>query len=496
MGIVVKQSIRTIAVTIVGAILGVLINLLSVKYFVQTDFGFTQNLVKIALLFNYLGSFGFATTFVVYGQKFDRNHPKRSSFITLSILVPTLITLLVTLGYFLFKSTIIHLYHSGDEYLMDRYFVLFPLLTIFSVMLSLQEGYLQSLHKTALQSFAREVLNRVVYLALVFMYGYSILNFDQFIWWYTILYLIPIAYLFYYIFKYGGFKTDWNINQLNRFEKRQIILFSFNQTLVVLVLILIQQVDTLLIGPLSVQGFEAVAIYGIAMFAISVMRNPIRAIGLAAFPSLSKSYNNIQLKELRTNFNKSTLSIQLLVVYCCVALFVGMPEIQALLNEWKEGYELVGALILIMIIGNGIDLMGGLTYELIALSKYYKYNTIFAFICLLIIVGLIYFWISPFGLVGVAWASTCGLIVYAVMKSLLLLKKFKIKNYSHQTLQIILIGACSGILPYFIQPTWHPIIVLGIKGIVLSIIFIFLIYKFKILLDFNNAINKMLHKYK
>lgn len=492
MGIVIKQSIRTMAITIIGAIMGVAINLLSIKYFFATDFGFTQNLIKIALLISYISSFGFGTTLVVYGQKYHKQNAQRSSFITLSILVPAISTLIITLLYALLKFPIVNSYHSGDETLMRKFYILFPILTLFTSTMLWLEGYLQSIYKTAIASFAREILNRIVYLVLIILFGFQLLNFDQFIWSYTILFSIPILYLVYFIYKYGGLKLNWSLAGLSSAEKRKIIGFSLNQTVVTLIVVLIIQIDSILLGPLSIQGLESIAIYGTAMFAISMMRNPIRAMSMAALPSLTQSYYAIKLKELRTNFNKSVSSIQILVVFCSFGLIICMPDIQNLLNVWKPGYELVGALIMVMLVGNGFDLLGGLSYEVIALSKYYRYNTLFALIALLLIVVLVYCWIGNYGLLGVAWASSVGMLVYALLKAIFIYKKFKIVAYSSLTLKIFGVGVFAALLAYFIPIDYSPILNLLVKGSLFTLMFGIIIFALRVSPEVNQIIKKFL----
>jgi O-antigen/teichoic acid export membrane protein len=490
MGIVIKQSIRTISITITGALLGLFINVLSMKYFSTKDFGFTQNLVKIGLMLSYFCMLGFFTTLVVYGQKYPPDHEKRKSFLTISIAIPFISTLIITFLYFILKNKVIHLYHSGDEEMMSKYYFLFPLLTILTSVLLWMESYLQSLYKTAIQSFAREILNRIIYIALIILYAYQIINYDSFIWWYVILYLVPIIYLGYYISKTKGFEIGYNATHFSKKEIFHLIAFSFNQTFVVISIVLITQIDTLLTGPLAIQGLGAVAIYGMAVFAIGLIKNPIRAMSAAALPALSKNYQDNDIKSLKKNYNKSVITIQMLVLFCAFGMLLCINEIQYLIDFIKPGYESVGLIVLILLIGNVFDMIGGLNMEIITLSKYFKYNTIYSFIGLGVIIGMIFLTIDKYGLYGVAWSSSAGIIVYAILKQLFLYRKYGITPYSLQTLKLLGITLVSFIVVYLIPMPTHPILQLIIKGAIFSCVYVIGCIRWSISEDINNVITK------
>jgi O-antigen/teichoic acid export membrane protein len=136
--------------------------------------------------------------------------------------------------------------------------------------------------------------------------------------------------------------------------------------------------------------------------------------------------------------------------------------------------------------------LGGLSMEIITLSKYFKYNTLFSIIGLLIIVIFIYFWIAPYGLQGVAWASTIGMSVYAFMKSFFVLKKFKIQPYTTTTLKIFTIALIALSVGYLFNISDYPIINLLCKGTVYTLLFGLLSIRLKVSEDINQLFFKLL----
>src|SRR5690606_22978248 len=196
MGIVVRQSIKSVIVTLGGVLMGVLVVVLSMRFFPKAEYGFTQNLIKIALQISYLGVFGFNYTLLIFGQRYPIGHEGRGTFLTISTVFPLCFSLIISLLYFVFRNQIIGLFQAEDAELMQQYFLLFPLLTFFSSVIGWFDGYLQSMHKTALQHFIKEILARIVYIVLIILFAIGWIGFSTFIWLYVITYLIPLGFLF------------------------------------------------------------------------------------------------------------------------------------------------------------------------------------------------------------------------------------------------------------------------------------------------------------
>lgn len=492
MGVVIKQSIRSILFTLIGVILGVIINVLSMKVFHKTEYGFTQNLIKIALQVCYLSLFGINFAVIIYGQKFPPGHHKRSTFLAISLIIPIIMTCFMTILFFIFKEQFIKFYNSGDEALLREFFVLFPILTLFAATQSWLEGYLQSINKSSIQSFAKEGLSRIIYIILIALVAGGILNYHNFLWWYVGLFSIPIIYLIYHSARNDGFEFKYKSGLFSKKEIWQIIQFSGNQMFIIVSIVLILQIDAILLGPLDTNGFEAIAVYGIATFAISIIKNPIRALSIAAMPSLAYDYQNIKLKSLKTNFLKSAVTMQIASLFLGLLMVVNISDIQSILNLIKPGYEQVQYLILLLLIGQIVDIFGGLNMEVITLSKYYRFNTWASLLMLAVIIVLNIILIKQMGIYGAAIATSSGLILYSIMKITFVWKKLKIFPFSSKTILLLIVGGVCTLLCYWLNVSSNPFVNLGIKSAVFCIIYGVTVYKLKISTDINQILQKFL----
>lgn len=492
MGIVIRQSIKSVAVTLGGALLGALIAVLSAKFFPQNEFGFRETLIKASLWATYLANFGFGSAIVINAQRYPPGHPSRPTFLTLMAIIPFVISLLICASYFLLYPFIDDFYSEKEALLIREFFPLFPILTLLSSVILWMEGYLQSLNKTALQSFGREVLARIIYIVLIILMAIKMIDFSMFLWLYVIFYLIPILYLVIMAKRSAGFVFGYEKGLISWKELKEMIRFAGYHMLTEASTVLIATVDVFIMGMLL--GFEKVAVYGIATLAISLLRNPARIIGKTAIPTFTVSYNKGDFVELRRLFKSSSLNMQILAVAMFVLVYVNINNIQEIMALIKGGYGEIKLLVMILMLGQLFDMISGFNYELIGLSKYYRFNFWIALGLLAVVLILDYFMIKSNGLLGAAWAVTIGLIFFNIVKAVFLWKKMKLQPFSPGTLKIFAIGAIAGIIAWFLPYMFNPFVDGIIRSSVFGLIFWYLLFVTKISSEINEITHNIIHK--
>ncbi|MFA6059317.1 MAG: oligosaccharide flippase family protein [Taibaiella sp.] len=250
MGIVIRQSIKSVIITLGGVLLGALIAVLSTRFFPKNELGFRENLIKVSIWASYLAIFGFNYTVLIFGQKYPPGDEKRSSFLAITGIVPLVFSIIVSIVFFIIEPYLSEIYHDEDAVMMHQYRWLFPILALMTSMISWMESYLQSLHKTALQSLAREIIARIIYIVLIILFALQIISFHAFIWLYVVFYLIPFFFLLYVAMRNPGFHFSYKKGIFSSKEIKEIFRFSGYHMLTVVSTVLILQLDVFLLGRL------------------------------------------------------------------------------------------------------------------------------------------------------------------------------------------------------------------------------------------------------
>jgi O-antigen/teichoic acid export membrane protein len=492
MGIVIRQSIKSVIVTLGGVLLGALIAVLSTRFFPKNELGFRENLIKVSMWTSYLAILGFNYTILIFGQKYPPGHEKRSSFLAVTAIIPLVFSVIVSLGFFIMEPYISKIYHGEDAAMMHQYIWLFPLLTLFTSMIGWMEGYLQSLHKTALQNLAREIIARIIYITLIVLFALQIISFHTFIWLYVIFYLIPFFFLLYIAMRTPGFRFSYKKGIFSSTEIKEIFRFSGYHMLTVASTVLIFQLDVFLLGPLG--GLEQVAVYSIASLAISMLRNPTRVIGIAATPAFTKSYNEGDMVGLRNLFARSSTNMQIIGVCMFVLVYINIDNIQDIMAIIKGGYSQIKPLIMILMIGQFFDIITGLNFELIGVSKYYRFNFWIALILLALVFILNYFLIKEIGIYGAAWATTIGLVIFNIAKTLFLWNKMNVQPFSKATIYILIAGAIVGFVTWLIPYLGNAFVDAICRSTVFALLMWFALYRTKISTELNDITDNLIHK--
>ncbi|MFT4061688.1 MAG: polysaccharide biosynthesis C-terminal domain-containing protein [Edaphocola sp.] len=494
MGVVVRQSIKSVAITLAGVVMGGVVTVLSTRFFPKGELGFRENLIKVSTWVSYLALFGFNYTLLIYGQRYPPGHSKRRAFLTLSALVPAMLGLLVCVLFLLASPFVENLYSPADAAMMKRYIWLFPLLAFLTGMISWMEGYLQGLHKTALQNFAREILVRIPYISLILLYAAHIISFHSFLWWYVLLYLVPFAFLVMVAKRSPGFAFGSFKGVFTREEIKDIFAFSGYHTLTVASTVLIMQMDVFMLGPLD--GFEVVAVYSIASLAVSMLRNPTRIIGVAATPAFTKCYNEGNMAELKELFRRSAVNMQVIGVGMLALVYINIDNIQDVMAMIKGGYDAVKPLVMILMLGQLFDMVTGLNFELIGVTKYYRFNFWIALVLMVVVFVLNYFLINSMGIYGAAWATTIGLAIFNIAKTVFLYRKMDMQPFGRATVWAVCAGLGAGLPAWALPFMGNVFIDLAIRSVVFVLLFWWSLFRRRISPELNDVTHNLIKKKK
>lgn len=393
-----------------------------------------------------------------------------------------------------FREQLLAVFKSEDRPLIRQYYPLFPVFMIITVVMMWLEGYLQALNKSALQNFIREILLRLINIALVLLFAADIIGFSLFINLYVLLYIIPLIALIYLARKNEGFRFGGALSLLSPTEKKEIYRFSSYHMLGVVSIVLVFQMDALLIPPFSQNGLEDVAVYSIAVFGVALMRNPARVIGIAATPSFTQTYNEGRIRDLSRLYFRSSVNMQIIALVMFLLIALNLDNGMRILAVIKPGYELVKPLVLILMIGQIIEMGAGPNFELIGVTRYYRFNFWIALGLLGVIIALNIVLIKAIGLTGAAWATTIGLVLFNIVKALFLWKKLKIQPLGKSTAVIAGIGLVVGLvvwlLPTIPNVYWDIVLRTVVTGLLLWI----MLYKSGVSPELNELTRNILFK--
>ncbi len=463
MGIVFRQSIKTTIVTFGGALLGAILLYISTQLLTPQQFGFSRNLLAQAVIGSQIVLLGFNSTLYVFISKYDSSDRRRQVLITLSVLVPVVTTILLSILYFSFKGYIVNLYQEQDIAYVNQFFFWLPVYVLLWGIMTLLEQYLTTQMRIAASTFIREILLRVFNILIVLLYGYGYIQFNSFMTLSVLIHLLPIALLWFLATKTSGFGFSFQWNSFSSEEYKEMVNFSVYHILLQISLAFLVNIDMLMLGVLDEDGFKVSGVYNVAMYIISIFQIPYRSMVSSALPMIMKEYEAKNKQEVNTLYRRTALNAMIVVVAMAVIILSNMQNAAMILKPEYSGILLI---VPILILGRTMDMVAGPNTEMLSISKYYRFTFYLTMLLLLVITFLNYVLIPRYGIVGAAWANTIGLIAFNIAKMIFLWKKMHLQPFYRNSLLILLAGipaiACGYYLPFIINPIFDTFIRSGI----------------------------------
>lgn len=482
MGIVFRQSVKTSIVTFAGALLGAATLYLGAKFIAKQELGFIRNtLPEQAALVAQILSFGLNITLIVFVHKYKAGDRRRTALISMSLFLPLLLFSALLPFYFFFKEDIISFFQPADIPLVSRFYGWLPVLTVFFLYMLLLEQYLVSQMKVAASTFMREVLLRTLTIVLIILFGLHFISYEALVPATVLVFVIPIAFLVVMAFRTSGFSLSFDWNVFNREEKKEIASFTWYHFLLTISINMMSKIDIILLAFWS--SLSATAIYGIAVYILSFLQIPYRAMLNASFPILTKAYHDKDFEKVKDVFVRSSLNILVASVGLAAITACNLHNAVLLL---PRGYEPIASLALILMVGRLFDLSTGMNDQILSISNYYRFTFWVSIVIVALLIVLNYFLISRYSYYGAALATTLALIVYNFAKLIFIKVKLQLQPFSMKSLWVVLAGILATLVGFVIPFIVHPVVDAIIRSAVICTIYLILLIVFKPSPDLNS----------
>lgn len=260
-------------------------------------------------------------------QRYPEKDDRRKVLITLSTIVSLIAILVYGAGIMLFRNQFLQLYHIQDRALFNKYYFILPILMALWGIMSLFDLYLISQVKIAFSAFVREVLLRLCNLGVIALYYFKLIDFNIFIVASILIYAIPALVLFLASSRTKGFGFSLNFAVFNLQEYKEITHFAWYHLLFGLSQNLFGALDSFMLGVLDKTGFESIAVYRNAIFVVTLMVIPYRAMTNSSFASLNEAYINNKITHLQDLFKRSALNIFIITMALFALIFCNLNNL-------------------------------------------------------------------------------------------------------------------------------------------------------------------------
>jgi len=445
MGIIQRHTFKGSVYSYIGAVLGfVNVAILSPRIFTTDQIGLTQVLVSIATIISQLGTLGFNNVMIrlfPYFRSENRNH---RGFPFLMMLVGMTGFVLSVTIYLLFRNYFIESNLEKSE-LLSRYIdLLIPLLLI-TLAHTLFDTYNRVLYNATFGTFMKEIVVRVANFAIILLYHFNLISFELFVYGYVAILGLPPLFIFGLWLLRGeiSFKPDWSI--MTPVFRSEVIRVSLYGILAGFSGIALINIDKYMVN--EYLGLSAAGIYSIAFYFGTLIQIPNRAMAKISTTVLAEAWKKDDRASILAFYKSSSLSQYMLGGWLFLGIVVNLDNIfQVLPPEYVSGKWVI----ILISIANLLNMLSGMSVNIIATSAAYKWQNWLMIIMILLVILTNMLFIPRFGMAGAAFASMLSTLTICLIRFILIWKLFGFQPYNWKYIIITLIIAGLYLLFFFI----------------------------------------------
>ena len=480
MGIVLHQSFKNMVTTYLGFAVGAInVLLLYPSFLTPKYYGLITFLLSASTLIWPILGLGVHNTLIKFYSSY-KTEEDQQKLLSFALIFPLLMGLVLGAFGFLFYENLLS-YFNQNALVQPYVWVIFIIaisIAYFEVFFAWGKLKL----KSVFGNFMREVFHRICVMILLLLVYYKLIDVPGFVYSLVLVYALRSILIMIYAFNLLPPKIDFRLPS----NKKSIYKYSFLIFIAGTVATALLDLDKVMIE--HYLPIENVSVYGIAVYVASVIAVPSRAMLQILNPITAKLLNNKEKENLGLMYKKSSVTLLAVsgLIFCLI--ITNINQLYALMpNEYEIEVSIVILLCLVKLFDNLI----GNNNSILLNSDHYRLILVLG-IAMVIIAFLLNIWLIPtFNLLGAAIASFVAFFLYNTSKLILVYQKFKLHPFTRKTLLVLLLISILSLMFYYIKIPVNPIFSIPIKSAILSLIYLWVVYRF----NFSDDITQIIEKY-
>ena len=480
MGIVKNQSFKNTVYTYVGFGIGAINTLfLYTNFMSDMYYGLIAFILSTANIMMPLMAFGTQNTLIKFYSTYKTRN-SINSFLTLMLFLPLLLIIPVGLiGYYSFDF-ISDLLSQKNPIIKDYVWLIYVsaiAFAYFEIFYSWTKVQMQSVFG----NFMKEVFHRVGVMILLFCLYFDVISIEQFIYAVVGVYILRMMLmkLYAYYVRRPVFRLDRLPNTKSILMYTSIIIIAGSIANVIL------EIDKFMLG--QYLKIETVAYYSVAIYIASVIGVPARSMFQITNPVTAKLLNENDKPGLKNLYQKSSLNLFIISGLIFLLIILNINELYEIIPE-----EFSGGVLVVLLIGFAklLDNLLGNNNAILFNSDHYRVVLFMGVFLAILTIILNMIFIPIYDIYGAAFATFIAMLLYNFSKIAYVKYKFGMLPFTNDTLKsFILILVLAGAF-YFWDFPFHPIINIGLKSILITGIYVLVVFKYNLSEDITSILKK------
>lgn len=480
MGIVVNQSIKNTIITYIGFVIGAANTLLMYPHFLGEKFyGLTGYILSSANIIFPLMAFGVHNTLVKFFTQY-KTEKEKGEFLTFVMILPLLVLIpIITVGTVFYAE--IASFLSRENPIIYDFAWQVPVIGFCMGYFEIFYAWVKVHMQSVFGSFVKEVLLRIFISIFLFAVYFDTISAETFVDILMGIYLLTTLVMLFYANKVQPIQFSFKIPH----NSRAVLMYSLFIILSGSIANMLLDIDKTMIAQYI--KIENIAYYSVAIFIATVISVPSRAMHQITYPITAKLMTDGKHDELNDLYKKTSISLQIVGGLVLVGILVNINQLYLLLPENYRGGVFV---VFVIGISKYFDLILGNNNAIIFNSKYYKAVLFLGLFLAVMAISLNDFFIPRYGINGAAIATLISITLYSLAKLLFVVLKMDLYPFTLKNIYALVVLLFCFFAFYYWDFPFHPILNIVLKSILVSFVYVGLVYKANLSLEINTVIQK------
>ena len=499
MGVIKSQSIYSTLFSYVGVIVGFVSSALIMPQILTAgQLGFMKLLAAVLALFSMIFSLGVGQMLFRSFPNFEDDISKRRRLLWVSIQV-AIIGSILSLPVFLLTYNELFNFDTLTKGIdKDIQLLIFVFAAIVArIFYNSIFSYVRMMNNVVVDAFIQNIYQKTGVLILLILFYFDVIGFSGLIYLNIWIYLLfPIILTVYFALR-PNVITIKNALDLQKKkstfstpERKEFVRLLMFGLLTTLGGSLYLYLDTLMVN-FYLSEVE-VGIYGTMFLFGVIVIVPARSLKSISVSVLAKSFKQNDFDNILDIYKKSSITLLIIGGYIFMGVWCNLFSVFAFLpEEYKLGYYVMLYIGIVQL----FDMATGVNNEIIAVSKHYKLNTLFTVMSIVIGVLANMVLIPMYGIDGAGIATLIAIVSVNLLKLIAVYRIYKIHPFSNQTIKIVLVITLLTLSIGLIPNLDNYILNLFMKGGIITIVYLPVVYFLNISSDFNETLSKLLTKF-
>ncbi|UCG28324.1 MAG: polysaccharide biosynthesis C-terminal domain-containing protein, partial [Bacteroidales bacterium] len=434
MGIIQRQAIKGSIYSYLGIGVGFINAVIIAPQILTTEeIGLINILVAYSLPFVQLSTLGFPGVITRMFPYFRNEKSNHHGFLALTLSVTLGGFLLSLLAYFVLKPIFVQ-DNIEQSPLFVEYMDYLVLLIFFSLLFTILDAYNRVLFDAVLGTFLKDFFFKVTYFITLVLYLFKLITFPQFVFAFVIVQCLPGIIITVILIIRRQFSLRLQPDFISRKMRKMMLNICLFGILAGLSGIAMSTIDKFMIN--SMIDLSATGVYSVAFYFSVLILIPSKSVRNISVPFVAEFMKKKDFSGIQNIYLKSSIN-QLILGFL---LFIGIwANIHNVFDILPAEYEAGKYVIFFMMLAKLFELATGVANLIIATSKYYRVQTYFMLVLLVLVVISNLIFIPKYGIVGAALASAISSFIYNFLRFIFVYTKFKMQPYNLKTIILLLI---------------------------------------------------------